>query len=130
MKTLRLSRILLILAFALAGIAQTSAKRPLHHRDYDPWKTIAGQVLSHDGKFLAYSLFPEEGDGEIVVRNLASGKEVRDGAGSLPPAPDTQNFEAPAEAPAAAAMQVRVRPAKYARPSPPATTRRTAFPRR
>src|SRR5580704_15895542 len=99
MHTLRLSRISLLIVFALAGIAQTPAKRPLHHRDYDPWKTISGQVLSHDGKFLAYSLFPEEGDGEIVVRNLATGKEVRDGAGSLPPAPDTQNFEAPAEAP-------------------------------
>jgi dipeptidyl aminopeptidase/acylaminoacyl peptidase len=98
MNTLRLSRVLLILGFALAGIAQTPAKRPLHHRDYDPWKAISGQVLSHDGKFLAYSLFPEEGDGEIVVRNLATGKESRESAGSLPPAPDTQNFEAPAEA--------------------------------
>lgn len=98
MHTLRLSRLLLILVFTLAGIAQTPAKRPLHHRDYDPWKTISGQVLSRDGHFLAYSLFPEEGDGEIVVRNLTTGKEVRDSAGSLPLAPDTQNFEAPAEA--------------------------------
>ena len=99
MNTLRLSRISLLVVFALAGIAQT-AKRPLNHRDYDPWRAIQGQVLSHDGKFLAYSLFPEEGDGEIVVRDLASGKEVRESAGSLPPAPDTQNFEAPAEGPA------------------------------
>jgi hypothetical protein len=99
MHTHRLFRISLLTVFALAAIAQTPAKRPLHHRDYDPWKTISGQVLSHDGKFLAYSLFPEEGDGEIVIRNLATGKEVRDNAGSLPPAPDTQNFEAPAEGP-------------------------------
>lgn len=85
MLTLRFSRISLLFIFALAGIAQTSStKRPLHHRDYDPWKTISGQVLSHDGKFLAYSLFPEEGDGEIVVRNLATGKEARESAGSLP----------------------------------------------
>src|ERR1700722_350083 len=99
MNTLRLSRVLPILVFALAGIAQTPAKRPLHHRDYDPWRSIQGQTLSHDGKFLAYSLFPEEGDGEIVVRNLAPGQESRENAGSVPPAPDTQNFEAPAEAP-------------------------------
>jgi dipeptidyl aminopeptidase/acylaminoacyl peptidase len=89
----------LLTVFALACIAQTPAKRPLNHRDYDPWKTISGQVLSHDGKFLAYSLFPEEGDGQIVVRNIATGKESRDSAGALPPAPDTQNFEAPAEGP-------------------------------
>src|ERR1700722_6310746 len=99
MHTLRLSRISLLVVFALASIAQTPAKRPLHHRDYDSWRTISGQTLSRDGKFLAYSLFPEEGDGEIVVRNLATGKESRESAGSLPPAPDTQNFEAPAEGP-------------------------------
>src|ERR1700676_4005877 len=90
MNKLRLSRISLLVVFALAGIAQT-AKRPLNHRDYDPWRAISGQALSHDGKFLAYSLFPEEGDGEVVVRDLASGKELRESAGSLPPAPDTQN---------------------------------------
>jgi dipeptidyl aminopeptidase/acylaminoacyl peptidase len=99
MHTTRILRISLPFVLALAGIAQTPSKRPLHHRDYDPWKSISGQVLSHDGKFLAYSLFPEEGDGQIVVRNIATGKEVRDSAGSLPPAPDTQNFEAPAEGP-------------------------------
>src|SRR5271168_830728 len=99
MHTLRVTRISLLIAFALAAIAQTPAKRPLHHRDYDPWKAISGQALSHDGKFLAYSLFPEEGDGQIVVRDLATGKEARESAGSLPPAPDTQNFEAPPEAP-------------------------------
>ena len=90
MYTLRLSRFLLVLVFALAGIAQTTAKRPLHHKDYDGWRAIQGQTLSHDGKFLAYSLFPEEGDGEIVVRNLATGKESRESAGALPPAPDTR----------------------------------------
>src|ERR1700722_4846363 len=108
MHTLRPSRISLLVVFALAGIAQTPAKRPLHHRDYDSWRTISGQTLSRDGKFLAYSLFPEEGDGEIVVRNLATGKESRENAGALPPAPDTQNFEAPAEGPGAAGGSVRV----------------------
>src|SRR5271170_322297 len=82
----------------LAAFGQPAAKRPLHHRDYDAWRTIQGQILSGDGKFLAYSIFPEEGDGEIVVRNLATGKELRENAGAVPPAPDTQNFEAPAEA--------------------------------
>src|ERR1700691_6418666 len=99
MPTLRLSRISLLVVFGLAGIAQTTAKRPLNHRDYDPWRTIQGQVLSHDGKFLAYSLFPEEGDGEVVVRNLATGKEARENAGAVPPAPEAQNAEGPEEGP-------------------------------
>jgi hypothetical protein len=29
-------------------------------------------TLSRDGKVLAYALFPQEGDGQIVVRNLAT----------------------------------------------------------
>ncbi|MGA3188132.1 MAG: prolyl oligopeptidase family serine peptidase [Bryobacteraceae bacterium] len=91
----------MILIFALVGIAQTPAKRPMHHRDYDPWKSISGQVLSRDGKFLAYALFPEEGDGEIVVRNLATGKEARENAGVMPPAPENQDPEAAPEAPGA-----------------------------
>ena len=54
MHKLRFYRISLLVVFALAGIAQTASKRPLHHRDYDPWKAISGQVLSRDGKLLAY----------------------------------------------------------------------------
>lgn len=86
----------LLFVIALAGSAQTASKRSLQHRDYDSWRSIQSQVLSSDGKFLAYGLFPEEGDGELVVRNLATGKEVRESAGAIPPAPDNTNFEAPA----------------------------------
>ena len=75
-----------LFAIAVAAIAQSTAKRPLNHRDYDSWRTIQSQVLSRDGKFLAYTLFPEEGDGQLVVRNLATGKEVRENAGTPPPA--------------------------------------------
>src|SRR5580698_939749 len=51
----------LLLCAAAAVFAQPAAKRPLNHRDYDSWRSIQGQILSRDGKFLAYSLFPEEG---------------------------------------------------------------------
>jgi dipeptidyl aminopeptidase/acylaminoacyl peptidase len=83
------------LAFVLTNVsfAQT-AKRPLHHRDYDGWNSIQTQVLSRDGKFLAYALFPEDGDGYLVVRNIATGKEVRENAGSPPPAQDNTDVEA------------------------------------
>ena len=87
-------------AFTLVALAQ--AKRPLNHRDYDGWKSIQSQVLSRDGKFLAYALFPEEGDGELVVRNLTTGKELRENAGAVPPAPDNANLEEPETGPPAA----------------------------
>jgi len=107
MKNTRLRIFVLVgLVVAVAG-AQTAAKRPLTHRDYDGWKSIQSEVLSRDGKFLAYALFPEEGDGEMVVRDLVTGKEFRENAGSVPPAPDTQNIEAPT-ADAVAARGLRI----------------------
>ena len=55
-------RLLVAAALLLtAGLAQT--KRPLTHKDYDGWRSIVEQKLSSDGKYLAYGLFPEEGDG-------------------------------------------------------------------
>src|SRR5215467_1015945 len=94
---------LLPIFFALAVASGQQAKRPLHHRDYDGWRSIQSQALSRDGKFLAYGLFPEDGDGELVVRNLATGKELRENVGAIPPAPDDANIEAPSEQGSAAA---------------------------
>src|SRR5579871_4097754 len=100
-----------IAAFALIlstiAFAQ-SAKRPLQHRDYDGWRTIQTQVLSRDGKFLAYSLFPEDGDGQLIVRNLATGKELRESAGSPPPAEDNTDFEAAAGPAGGAVRTIRI----------------------
>lgn len=74
----------LIIFLAAPAMAQT-AKRPLNHRDYDGWNSILSQTLSRDGKYLAYELAPEEGDAQLVVRNLATGKELRENCGSAPP---------------------------------------------
>lgn len=81
---------------ALSASAQT-AKRPINHHDYDSWRAIAGQKLTNDGKFLAYGLFPQEGDGEIVIRNLVTGQETRFPAGMRPtPTPAATPEEEPA----------------------------------
>jgi dipeptidyl aminopeptidase/acylaminoacyl peptidase len=77
-----------------AALAQT-AKRPLTHRDYDGWHSIVGQRLSNDGKTLAYGVFPQEGDGEVVVRNLVTGKEQHEPAGERPQAPPATAEEGP-----------------------------------
>ncbi len=66
-----------------AALAQT-AKRPLNHKDYDGWRAITGQKLSPDGKYLAYGVFPQEGDGELIVRNLVTGQDTRFPAGARP----------------------------------------------
>ncbi|MDX2154585.1 MAG: prolyl oligopeptidase family serine peptidase [Bryobacteraceae bacterium] len=80
----RLVALALAAATGLSLLSQPNGKRPLSHSDYDTWKAVVGQRLSPDGRFVAYGLFPQEGDGEIVVREIASGKEHRIPAGQRP----------------------------------------------
>ncbi len=87
----------LLAAAVLVPVSLAQAKRPLNHGDYDGWRSIVGQRLSNDGRFLVYGLFPQEGDGEVVIRNLVTGKEQREPAGQRPaPTPPTPGEEGPA----------------------------------
>ena len=90
-------RALLPLVLSLTLAAQ-SAKRPLTHKDYDSWRTISSPQLSRDGKWLAYGLMPQDGDGELVIRNLTTNQESRHPAGALPPPPIVTAAEANPEA--------------------------------
>src|SRR5438309_1934918 len=90
------------LCFSLfLAVSVFAAKRPLGPGDYDAWRHIQNQQLSASGRFLAYAVFPQQGDGEVVVRDLKSGKEVRQPAGELPPPPPPNNANPlPEEGPA------------------------------
>ena len=61
-----------------------AATRPITHDAYDGWKSIQGVTLSRDGAWLAYALTPQDGDGELVVRHLATGKDAADDRGPAP----------------------------------------------
>src|ERR1043165_2212487 len=71
----------------MAFAQQAPAKRPLTHQDYDSWRSISAQQISRDGKFVAYAYVPQDGDGEIVVRNIATGVDWRAPRGYRPPVP-------------------------------------------
>src|SRR4029450_716866 len=79
------------LALASAPAAQT-ANRPLTHEDYDAWRSIYTPTLTRDGRFLVYSYMPQEGDGDLVIRDLKTGQERREGVGAIPP-PVIQNAD-------------------------------------
>ena len=64
-----------------------ATKRALTHQDYDSWRSIVSPQVSRDGKFVAYAFQPQDGDGEIVVRNVASGVDWRAARGYRAPAP-------------------------------------------
>src|SRR5262249_56621229 len=61
----------------LAAAAQQAASKPITHDVYDSWKSIQGTKISADGVWLAYALVPQDGDGELVVRNLKTSAEIR-----------------------------------------------------
>ena len=89
--------------------AQGPAKRALTHNDYDSWRSIQSPRLSRDGRFLAYALVPQDGDAEVVVRNLASGAEWRQGVGTRPPQTNNDDDETgAAAAPAAPTVTIAV----------------------
>ena len=85
-----------IAVFVLLALPLAAQKRSLTPQDYDAWRSIRSQQLSRDGKFLAYALFPQQGDGEFVVRNLITGREWRESCGQTPP-PPRPNYANPEE---------------------------------
>ncbi len=59
-------------------------KKPITHDVYDGWRSIEGTQVSRDGTWVVYTLVAQEGDGEIVARNLETGSEYRHPRGKAP----------------------------------------------
>lgn len=74
--------LLIIILFFFVSCAATgqsgtpSDKRPLDHSDFDQWRSISNPEFTRDGGFLVYALNPQEGDGELVVRNLSTNSDT------------------------------------------------------
>jgi len=78
---------LLATSFTCALGQASTSRRALTHQDYDSWHSIQSPQISRDGKFITYAFMAQDGDSEIVVRNLASGAEWRAPRGYRAPAP-------------------------------------------
>lgn len=62
-----LSPLLLSILFPLLLQAQ---KKPLDHAVYDGWKSAGERIISNDGKYVAYTVIPQEGDGVLFIKAL------------------------------------------------------------
>ena len=51
-------------------VAVRAQKKPLDHTVYDNWQSIADRAISNDGKYVAYAINPQEGDGVLVIQSL------------------------------------------------------------
>ena len=97
-----------------------TTKRPLTHNDYDSWRSIQGTQISRDGNFVAYAYTPQDGDGDVIVRNIASGTEWRAPRGYRPPVP-------PPDDPGANIGEFQAEQARLLRPVFTADTRFVVF---
>jgi dienelactone hydrolase len=46
-----------------------SQKKPLDHSVYDGWESIGERTISADGKYLAYSVVQQQGDGRLLIQS-------------------------------------------------------------
>ncbi|MDE6786019.1 MAG: hypothetical protein K2J46_03145, partial [Muribaculaceae bacterium] len=70
------------LSLSIPFSIESEAKKPLDHTCFDNWKKVTNHCLSNDGKWAAYSVNPQEGDGVLTLRNTVNGKEVNISRGS------------------------------------------------
>jgi len=65
----------------LAALSQADGPRALQLADILSWKRIQSPAVSNDGEWFVYRVVPAEGNAEVVIRNLKTGKEQRFPAG-------------------------------------------------
>ncbi len=71
-------------SFFASAAPEGAGTAPLQLADILAWKRIQVPTVSPDGHWFAYRLSPNDGDSEIVVRHLQTGKEQRFPIGELP----------------------------------------------
>ncbi|HEX5654591.1 MAG TPA: S9 family peptidase, partial [Chitinophagaceae bacterium] len=64
-----MQRMMLSLFCLLAISAVYPQKKPLDHSVYDSWQSIGERMISNNGKWVVYSINPQEGDNELVIQS-------------------------------------------------------------
>ena len=75
MNLLRISAVAAGFVLTLGAAAQTP-KKALDHDVYDGWQRVAATVITPDGKYLSWTVNPQEGDGTLYIRNIATGRTL------------------------------------------------------
>ncbi len=65
-----MKNVLAVLLSISASFALQAQKKPLVHSVYDGWKSAGERNISNDGKYVFYTINPQEGDGVLFVQGL------------------------------------------------------------
>ncbi len=79
-----MKKLLFVFCYILS-LTAFSQKKPLDHSVYDGWESIGDRMISNDGKYLAYSVNPQEGDGVLTIQSVSGTykKEIPRGYGPV-----------------------------------------------
>ncbi len=107
----------LSIAGSVPAAAQDLPKRPLDHTVYDGWNRLQGQALSADGRWVLYTLAPQDG-GDVTLKikslladteyTILNGTSARFGPGSR----NVIYLVEPTEAEMEAAREAELKPAE------------------
>ena len=71
-----MKRLTLALALLFAALSVSAQKPAMDHSVYDSWKTLKGISLPQNGDILMYTIAPGEGDVQLVIENIRTGKKI------------------------------------------------------
>ncbi|HVX49831.1 MAG TPA: prolyl oligopeptidase family serine peptidase [Chitinophagaceae bacterium] len=71
--------------FACLCVHALAQKKPLDHTVYDGWQNIGERLISNNGRYVAYTINPQEGDGGLVIQSAAGSykKEIPRGYNAI-----------------------------------------------
>ncbi|MEN9549159.1 MAG: hypothetical protein RIR12_1750 [Bacteroidota bacterium] len=62
-------KIFIFFLIVMATCPLVAQKKPLDHSVYDSWQHIGERMISNDGKWVVYTVDPQEGDNELVIQS-------------------------------------------------------------
>ncbi len=70
---MRSALFIMLCVISMVSLAQ---KKPLDHTVYDSWQSIGEKKISNNGKWLAYTIDVQEGDGQLVLQQTGNIRRI------------------------------------------------------
>ena len=64
--------LLFVFTFLCFSLISWSQKKPLDHTVYDGWQSIGERKINNNGTWIAYTVEPQEGDGQLIIQKTDS----------------------------------------------------------